>query len=211
MNKYFITGTDTDIGKTFISYLICKNLIKKNLKAGYFKPLQSGAYLENDEFKAPDVEEIKKLSIPTGFSYLLKGEVSPYLASKINNVEINFEKIKKDIDNFSLNLDTVIVEGAGGLYCPACKNKTFSDLVKELNIPLIIVTTADLGRLNHTLMTIECAKLKGIEIKGLIINKIPKTPNLSQKHFIEELKDFTDIPVLAEIRNDKNTEISINL
>ncbi len=212
MKKYFITGIDTDIGKTFISLKICKNLKKKNINTGYFKPLQSGAYEKDGILKAPDVEEIKKqLSIPAEYSYLLKGEVSPYLASKINNIEINIEKIKKDIDNFSKNIDTIIIEGAGGLYCPMSDNKTFADLIKYLDVPSIIVATPKLGRLNHILMTLECAKLKGIEIKGIIINKMPNNPNLSEKHFIEELKDFTNVPILAVVSDDKDAEIEINL
>lgn len=212
MKKYFITGIDTDIGKTFISFKICKSLKKKNKITGYFKPLQSGAYEEGGILKAPDVEEIKKqLSIPAKYSYLLEGEVSPYLASKLNNIKIDIEKIKKDIDEFSKNIDTVIIEGAGGLYCPMSPNKTFADLIKYLDVPSIIVATPKLGRLNHILMTIECAKLKGIKIKGIIINKMPNNPNLSEKHFIEELKDFSDIPILAVVPEDKDAEIEISL
>ena len=203
MKRYFITGIDTDIGKTFVSLSLCRYFKENNYNVGYFKPLQSGAYFENGILKAPDVETIKKeLSIPTGFSYLLKGEVSPYLASKLSNIEIDINKIKKDIDDFSSNLDIAIIEGAGGLYCPMTKGKTFADLVKILDIPTIIVATPSLGRLNHILMTIECAKNKGIDIKGIILNKIPKNPNLSEQHFIEELKDFTNVPILSTIEEN---------
>ena len=117
MEKYFITGIDTDIGKTFVSVALCKSLKEKNINVGYFKPLQSGAYFEKESLKAPDIEELKKyLTIPSGYSYLLKGEVSPYLASKLAGINIDIEKIKKDIDNFSHSLDITIIEGAGGLY-----------------------------------------------------------------------------------------------
>ncbi|MBR2068902.1 MAG: dethiobiotin synthase [Candidatus Gastranaerophilales bacterium] len=200
MKKYFITGIDTDIGKTFVSIGLCQSFKEKNINVGYFKPLQSGAYLENGILKAPDIEELKKyLSIPHGFSYLLKGEVSPYLASKINSIKIDTEKIKKDIEEFSSPLDVAIIEGAGGLYCPFCENKTFADFISEINIPAIIVATPDLGRLNHILMTLECAKFKKINVKGLIINKMPKNPTVSEKYFLEELKDFTDAEILCTI------------
>lgn len=213
MQKYFITGIDTDIGKTYVSLGVCKSLKEKNINVGYFKPLQSGAYIEQGILKAPDIEEIKKhLSIKTGYSYLLKGEVSPYLASKLSKVEIDMEKIKNDIDEFSSSLDITIVEGAGGLYCPLTKDKTFADLILKLDIPAIIVATPNLGRLNHVLMTLDCAKNRGIKVKGIIINKIPKQPNLSEGHFIEELKDFSDVPILAEIsNNDFNSFKNINL
>ena len=213
MKKYFITGIDTDIGKTFVSLSLCKSLYKKGIKVGYFKPLQSGAYMESGILKAPDIEELKKyLNIPMSYSYLLKGEVSPYLSSKLSNIEIDTAKIKKDIDIFSASLDITIIEGAGGLYCPLAKNKTFADLIKELNIPAIIVATPNLGRLNHILMTIECAKLKGIDVKGIVINKIPDKPNESESHFLEELGDFCDVPVLATIPyNDTGALDNLNL
>ena len=213
MEKYFITGIDTDIGKTFVSVSLCNCLKEKNINVGYFKPLQSGAYNENSTLKAPDIEELKKyLSIPAGYSYLLKGEVSPYLSSKLNNINIDIEKIKNDINDFSKKLDVTIIEGAGGLYCPMAKNKTFADLIQELNIPTIIVATPNLGRLNHILMTVECAKLKGIKIKGIIINKMPNNPNESERHFIEELNDFCDIEILSIIKeNSKISDVLINL
>ena len=102
MKKYLITGTDTDIGKTFVSLNLCKSLKKSGLNVGYFKPLQSGAYIKNNILMAPDIEEIKKqLLIPCGCSYLLKGEVSPYLASKLSNTDIDIEKIKNDIGSLN--------------------------------------------------------------------------------------------------------------
>ena len=198
MNKsIFITGTDTDIGKTFVSVGLCLALENKGLKVGYFKPFQSGA----KNGVAPDVEELKKYSnsINTLYSYLFEGEVSPYLASKLNNVRVDIEKVKQDLANFKKENDFVVIEGAGGLYCPSYSDKLFADVISELNQEIIIVTTPNLGRINHTLMTIECAKQKGIKIKGLIINAMPKEKTLSQANFIEELKTFCDVEILSVI------------
>ena len=109
------------------------------------------------------------------------------MASVIEDIEVDINKIKNDLDNFKKENDFVVIEGAGGLYCPAYKGKIFADIIAELNQEIIIVTTPDLGRINHTLMTIDCAKQRGIKIRGLVINKIPKNPTLSQKNFITEL------------------------
>ena len=205
--KIFITGVDTDIGKTFVSMGLCVALNAKSAKVGYFKPFQSGAYIEDGIKKAPDIEYIKKfVDIPMGYSYLLDGEVSPYLALKTAKLDADIDKIKSDIDSFSSNLDYTIIEGAGGLYCPACKDKLFADIIEELNVPIIIVTTPHLGRLNHTLMTIDCAFKKGIKIKGIIINKYPKNPLQSELNFIEELKDFSDVDILAKIPEIQNPD-----
>ena len=205
MKSVFITGVDTDIGKTFVSIGLCLSANKKGLKVGYFKPFQSGAYEKNDKLIAPDLDELQKFcKVPSKYSYLFKGEVSPHLASILDNIEPDIEKVKKDFIDFSKDKDLVIVEGAGGLYCPAVKGMLFSDIIKELNQEIIIVSTPSLGRINHTLMTIECAKLNNIKIKGLIINKMPKDKTLSEQNFIKELKMYTDIEILGIIPEIKN-------
>jgi len=203
MNKsIFITGCDTDIGKTFVCVGLCLSQINKGHKVGYFKPFQSGA----NEGIAPDIEELKKYStsIKTLYSYLFEGEVSPYLASKLANVEVDILKVKQDLANFKKENDFVVIEGAGGLFCPAIKGKLFADIISELDQEIIIVTTPNLGRINHTLMSVACAKQKGIKIKGIIINSMPQNPTLSQKNFINELKDFCDVEIIGVIPKFKN-------
>ncbi|MBQ8848636.1 MAG: dethiobiotin synthase [Candidatus Gastranaerophilales bacterium] len=205
-NSLFITGCDTDIGKTFVSIGLCLALEKENKNVGYFKPFQSGAIEKDDKLLAPDIEELKKYSssIKTKYSYLLKGEVSPYLASNINNIKIDISKIKNDLETFKSQNDFTIIEGAGGLYCPAFKGMLFCDIIKSLEQEIIIVTTPNLGRINHTLMTIDCAKKNNIKIKGLIINKMPFEKTLSQENFIKELTDFCDEKILGIIPDIKN-------
>ncbi len=200
MNNIFITGVDTDIGKTFVSLGLILKKEFEGKKVGYFKPFQSGAYEKNDILIAPDLFELKKYStVPSKYSYLFEGDISPHLACLLNNIEVNINKVKGDLKNFSKDKDFVVIEGAGGLYCPAIKGKLFSDIIKELNVEIIIVTTPNLGRLNHTLMTIECAKINNIKIKGIIINKIPQNENLSEKNFIKELNLFTNTKILGTI------------
>lgn len=209
MKNIFITGVDTDIGKTFVSIGLLLSSQNKGLKVGYFKPFQSGAKIENGKVIAPDLFELKKYSnIPSKYSYLLNGEVSPHLASIIDNVKVDFEKVKKDYVDFSSSFDLTIIEGAGGLYCPAIQGKLFIDVIKELNkaheLETIIVTTPALGRLNHTLMTLKLAKAEGINIKGIIINNMPENPTLSEANFIKELKMFDDTEILSVIKHIQN-------
>lgn len=200
MKTIFITGSDTDIGKTFVSVGLCLSNAKKGLKVGYFKPFQSGAYVENGVLIAPDIDEFKNYTeIACGYSYLLEGEVSPYYASKISNVKFDFEKVQNDIRKFSSDKDLVIVEGAGGLYCPVAKRKVYADIIKKLDFETIVVSTPSLGRINHLLMTLECASLYNINIKGIIVNKMPKKQTLSEENFVNELKDFTAYKVLGVI------------
>ncbi len=207
--EYFITGIDTDIGKTFVTKGLALAKENQGKKVGVFKPLQSGAIKRDNEFLAPDLEAVKELSpdINTKCSYLLEGEVSPALAARLAGVKINIEKIKKDFWEFSQLNDITFVEGAGGILAPATDNMLCADLIKALNIPIIIVTVPFLGRLNHTLLTVHYAKTNNINIKGIIINKIPeKTDDLASLNFIKELKMYTDIEILGYIKDLKSPD-----
>lgn len=210
--EYFITGIDTDIGKTFITKGLALAYENTGKKVGVFKPLQSGAIKTENGFLAPDLEAIKEVSktINTKCSYLLEGEVSPALAARLAGIKIDIEKIKADFKEFSAQNEITLVEGAGGILAPATDNMLCADLIKALNIPIIIVTVPFLGRLNHTLLTVHYAKTMNIPIKGIIINKIPSnTDDLATKNFINELEMYTDVPIIGKINelNKKDTNI----
>ena len=208
--EYFITGIDTDIGKTYITKGLALAIENSKRKAGVYKPLQSGAIKTNNGYLAPDLEAVKALSptINTKCSYLLKGEVSPALAARLAGVEIDINKIKSDFNVFKKENDYTLVEGAGGILAPAADNMLCADLIKELNIPIIIVTMPFLGRLNHTLLTVHYAQINKISIKGVIINKMPlSTDDLASKNFINELKMYMNVPILGII---KEADYSLN-
>ena len=206
--EYFITGIDTDIGKTFVTKGLALAFQKRGMQTGVFKPLQSGAIQTQNGKLAPDLEAVKKLSneINTKCSYLLDGEVSPALAARLAGVKIDVNKIKSDFDEFKTKNKITLVEGAGGILAPATDDFLCADLIKVLQIPIIIVTVPFLGRLNHTLLTVHYAKTKNIPIKGIIINKIPqKTEDLATQNFIKELKMYTDTAILGAISDLSDT------
>lgn len=210
--EYFITGVDTDIGKTFVTKGLALALEKTGKKVGVFKPLQSSAIKTVNGYIAPDLKAVKDLSssINTMCSYLFEGDVSPALAARLAGVKIDIEKIKSDFLSFKEKNEITLVEGAGGLLAPATDNMLCADLIKELNIPIIIVTVPFLGRLNHTLLTISYAKNNGIDVKGIIINKVPTNSNdLATKNFIDELKRYTDVEILGEIHQIETSEIEL--
>ncbi len=207
--EYFITGIDTDIGKTFVTIGLALASESKGLKAGVYKPLQSGAIRQGDKLLAPDIEAVKKYSdkINTKYSYLLEGEVSPALAAKLSGVNIDANKILTDFKEFSKINEITFVEGAGGILAPAFDNMLCADLIKLLNIPVIIVTTPFLGRLNHTLLTVYYAKQNNIPIKGIIINRTPENTNdLASKNFIKELQSYTDTKIIGCIKDIKKPD-----
>ena len=116
--EYFITGIDTDIGKTFITKGIALKLEQDGQKVGVFKPLQSSGIETKNGLLAPDLEAIKKHStkINTKCSYIFKGDVSPALAARLVGEKIEIEKIKEDFNLFKKENDITLVEGAGGIF-----------------------------------------------------------------------------------------------
>ncbi|MGL6169626.1 MAG: dethiobiotin synthase [Fusobacteriaceae bacterium] len=169
-NSFFIVGTGTDIGKTYISGLFFKTL--KNSGTTYYKPIQSGSIAG----KAPDV-----LSVCTFAgvdynedmcSYNLVEPVSPHLSAEIDKVVIDFEKILKEIKNKRLNNNYLIVEGAGGVCVPLNREGyMYSDLIKKSNLPTILVTDTKVGTINHTISALNNLKAKNIPILGVVFNR----------------------------------------
>ncbi|WP_434796366.1 dethiobiotin synthase [Terrisporobacter vanillatitrophus] len=216
MNKgVFITGTSTDVGKTYISSLIVKVLRENNVNCGYFKGALSGAYLENNELIPGDAKEVciranLNCNPKDLVSYIFKEPVSPHLAAKINNEFIELNKIKEDFDKLRKNYDFIVVEGCGGIVCPlrfGDKKIMLTDIIKLLNLPIIIVANGGLGTINDTVLTVEYAKSQGFSIIGIILNNYDESNmmHIDNKKIIEEL---TNIPVIACVKEDDE---SINL
>lgn len=197
LNKgYFIIGTDTDIGKTYISSLLFKSLGFTN--PGYYKPLQTGCYEKDGNFIALDPEFLCKFNnIPydsTMSTFLFANPVSPHLASEIENIPIDIDTIYNTWKQISKEHKTTIVEAAGGVFVPIIRNKFYMyDLIKLLNIPVILVASSKVGAINHTMLTISFLKEKGIKIQGIIFNK-----------YTEEFYEKDNIKVVSEASGIKN-------
>lgn len=139
-------------------------------------------------------------------TYFLKEEVSPHLAAEIENIEINFEKIKKYWENLKIKYKTIIVEGAGGVYVPLVRNKYFIfNLIKDLNIPVILVCSTKVGAVNHALLTINFLKNIGIKIHGIVFNRVSENIKNFEKDNIEIILKTGEIKKYLIIKeNQKN-------
>ena len=157
MKRFFVTGTDTEVGKTLTSAILLLAL-----QGHYWKPVQSGD---------PDDVRVKQLTgLPeTHFFppvYSLKASLSPDQAAFRENISIDLEKISMP-ENLTRPL---IVEGAGGIFTPLNSNSCMLDLMRKLNLPIIIVSRGGLGTINHTLMTIEILRQRQFNIHGVIFS-----------------------------------------
>lgn len=200
IQNIFITGTDTDVGKSIITLAFALYYESKGLRVGVYKPLQSGAFWQDEKLIAPDLALIQSFSscIKTKCSYLLEGECSPALAMKMANVSFSLEKVVDDYQKFCSECDIVLVEGAGGLLCPVdfTKQLTMADIIKVLALPCYIVARPNLGTINHTLLTDYVAKEKNLTVQGIIINKYPKeTQDIAIQNVCLEIEKYTSTPI----------------
>ncbi len=159
MKNYFVTGIGTDVGKTLVAAIIVEAL-----EADYWKPIQAGDLNNSDTIK------VKKLisNSKTVFhqeAYRLTHPMSPHAAAKIDEVKIDLDKIQLPTTNNNL-----IIEGAGGLMVPLNNKELVIDLIKKLNVEVILVSQNYLGSINHTLLSIESLKARNIKIAGIIFN-----------------------------------------
>ncbi|MBO6086815.1 dethiobiotin synthase [bacterium] len=204
----FITATGTDVGKTYVSALILKNLKKSGLNCGYYKPAMSGI----EEGKLSDVEYVFKVAgldgNPMDFvSYPFTEALSPHLASERANIEIKIDKIKSDFQKVCEKYDYVLVEGAGGIICPFNMRKgqelLLPDVIKVLGLDIIIVADAKLGTINSTVLTVEYAKQHNINISGIILNNYDEN-DFMQVDNKEKIEKLTGIKIITTVRkNDK--------
>lgn len=197
--SFFVTGTDTDVGKSIVTLALALHFERKN--AAVYKPLQSGAYREGGKLLGPDLELVKRFapSVSCYCSYLLEGECSPALAAKLAGTVISLEKIRQDFEEIQKRHDVVLVEGAGGLLCPVCLEQklTVADVIKALDIPCFLVGRAKLGSVNHCLMTDRTAKESGLDVRALIINRYPvQTVDVAVLNMQEEISCYTDTPAV---------------
>lgn len=172
----FITSTDTDVGKTYVSAGIVKELAKRGLKTGYFKPLQSGivsGILSDADNVVQKAGAIRNLVVAKN-SYVTKTPATPSVSAEIDNVKIEIEKIVSDYNKLNNQCDIVVTEGSGGLYVPVNNTMLVSDVIKALNLPVIVVARPDLGTINHTLLTVNALYDLNIDVLGVVISNYPQ-------------------------------------
>lgn len=206
----FIVGTDTDVGKTVVTAGLMHLLRSKGYPACYFKPVLSGANLKEDTLIPGDtyfVKTIAKLPEPLEnmTPYRFRTPVSPHLAAEIENVEIQISTIQKQLHKLKEKYPYMIIEGAGGLIVPILKNYMLYDLIKELNLPILVVARAGLGTINHTVLTVNFAKNMGIEVKGILLNGYDSS-NICHPDNKQTIEKITNLPVLT-IPKLKNIDV----
>jgi dethiobiotin synthetase len=204
----FITGTDTGVGKTIVTAAIAWNLKQAGRKVAVMKPVQTGTIISGPT----DLEFVQNLighdsHIDHSCPYTFPDPVAPLVASMLSGERIDIKRIKDSYSKLSEQNETVIVEGAGGLFVPILEDYFMSDLALELNIPILIVTRPNLGTLNHTLLTLESAKRKGLEVAGIVISNYPWDPGIPEQTNPELLLSMTGVNILGILPHDNSLSV----
>ncbi len=193
----FVTGTDTGIGKTWISGQLALAALSENQSVAYYKPAQTGCPIDAPE----DPDYIKALlpgRVHTECRYCFEPPVAPLVAD--TGRVIDPQVLQADVRRLSQAYDRLIVEGAGGLMVPLTEDMLMIDLIEALKIPALLVSHCRLGSINHTLLSLEALQARKIPVAGLVINFYPSNPSessLAVQTLVETLKNFmpADLPV----------------
>jgi dethiobiotin synthetase len=220
MNGFFITGTDTGVGKTVVT--ACLSLLFKNqgMDVGVMKPIETGVDPKCSSTANSDAKFLMKVSGSTDAEeevcpYRLKIPASPYQASEIAGTPIQPATILEQLKILQSRHNMMLVEGIGGLLVPITTRYNVADLALEIGLPLIIVSRTLVGTLNHTLLTINAAREHGLKIKGVILNRQEggdlDEVEKQQGKLIEELSDTLILGTCPNIEDVSVEGIQQNL
>lgn len=200
----FITGTDTDVGKTYVTALLVKTLRQAGFDVGYYKAAISGAptVAESD---AGFVNRFAGINEPEDMilSYLYQNAASPHLAARIEGNPVEKEVILKAWERVTKAYPYVTMEGSGGIMCPIRHDEKavyyLEDIIRWLHLPVLVVANAGLGTINHVVTTCEYIKNRDIPIKGILLNHWKG--GIMEEDNVKMIEEITGVKVLAKIRD----------
>src|SRR3990167_1910141 len=210
MKSFFIIGTDTDCGKTYVTCKLLEYFQQNQKLAIGLKPVASGCFYENGDLVSKDAVLInqynKSTSIVDISPWRLLNPISPHLAAKVDNVSLTAENIKLFCtQDYLSKYDVVLFEGAGGLMVPLNDNQTWLDVLGLLNIPVILVVGMKLGCINHSLLTAEVLNKYNISVAGWIANCLDEDMLYLEEN-IATITNKVNFPLLGKaLKNGKLT------
>lgn len=190
---YFITGTDTEIGKTLISSALLHALTQRGMRACGMKPVAAGAFLQEGIWHNEDSDILAAASnvkMPPNVTtpYLLRDAAAPHIVAAQEGVTIDLAHIRACYDRIVAVTDAVVVEGVGGFRVPLTRNEDTADMAQQLGLPVILVVGFRLGCLNHALLTAEAIAARGLVLAGWVANII----DAGMAHGVANMETLTE-------------------
>jgi len=215
MKGLFITATDTEVGKTVITGAIAAALKARGINVGVVKPLASGGVADvNGELVAEDatflmkaagIGEDKRALVN---AVCLQPALTPAVAAVQSGITIDMPEVIATCRYSGNQFDKVLVEGVGGITAPLWEEYLVADMIQELALPVVIVARPNLGTINHTVLTVEYARQRGITLAGIIINKWDEAgAGILERSNIEYIGRLTKLPLLGKFPAAKSVSV----
>lgn len=209
----FVVGTDTGVGKTFVAAALARTLAAQGRRVGVLKPLATGATWQGGAWRCDDAERLIEavgggLAVGRVAPILYHEPLAPSVAARRAGLPLTHDRVVRTTAEalawWADRAEIMVVEGVGGLLCPLAEGTTVADLAVSLDYPLLVVARLGLGTLNHTLLTVEAARSRGLRIAGLILNSPePGTGSVAEATNPEELaRRLPGVALLAELPHE---------
>lgn len=174
---YFITGTDTGVGKTHVASALVRHFCSRGLHSAGMKPVAAGCSLVNNELVSEDVAHLMAASnvdVPQSMMnpYAFEPPVAPHIAAAQAGIQIDFGRIQEAFRQLGSMVDVVVIEGVGGFRVPLNDRQDTADLALALGLPVILVVGLRLGCINHALLAEEAIRARGLELTGWVANQV---------------------------------------
>lgn len=201
----FVTGTDTGVGKTLVAGGLAALFRENGIDAGVMKPVESGCRHQDGVLVREDALLLKEMSgcqdeLDLINPYAFKNPLAPALAAELEGVEIRLDIIREAYSTLTSRHELVVVEGAGGMLVPITQDLFMADLVKSLGgLPLLIVTRALLGTINHTLLTLDYSRKEGMKVLGVVMNQTSPECGLAESLNEGALRRWAKTPFLGSV------------
>lgn len=196
MSVYFISGIDTDAGKSIATGIIARTLYRQGVKVITQKFIQTGCRgISEDILKHREIMGITPQDVDrdgTTCPYVMTYPASPHLAAEIDRISIDTNKICRATEKLASLYDVVLLEGAGGLYVPVSRDYMTIDYIQEKGYPLILVTSSKLGSINHSLMSLELCRIRGIDLQYVVYNDFPNDSEWIKNDSITIIRQYLD-------------------
>jgi len=200
--NYFITGTDTAVGKTYFASLLTRGLRSAGFDTVALKPICCGS---RDDVDALCAASDNELSADASNPLWFQTRAAPLVAARLENRELDLPALEKWFERHRSRRRSLLIEGAGGWLVPLTPKSTVADLAALFGLPVLLVVANRLGCLNHTLLTIESIRAHGHHCRGIVFNSMPGNPSVATETNKRTLEEVCDVPILFNIGPDQQS------